>query len=36
MGVAYTLLDDWIPDEQGAVSPVDRSPAVGARRGGES
>jgi predicted PurR-regulated permease PerM len=36
LAVAYTLLDDWISDEQGAASRVDRSPAVGARPGGES
>jgi predicted PurR-regulated permease PerM len=37
LAVAYTLLNDWISDEQGAASRVDRSPAVGAARpGGES
>lgn len=36
LAVAYTLLDDWISDEQGAASRVDRSPAGGPRPGGES
>ena len=36
LAVAYTLLDDWISEEQGSASRVDPSPAGGALPGGES